>query len=41
MFPQGGLQFRKNGFHFGVLDCCALGAKLSNAFVKWGDLHNY
>ena len=41
MFPQGGLQFRKNGFHFGLLGRGGLGAKLSYAFVKWGDLHDY
>ena len=36
MFPQGGLQFRKNGFHFGLLGRGGLAAKLSYAFVKWG-----
>ena len=41
MFPQGGLQFRNNGFHFGLLGRGGLGAKLSYAFVKWGDLHDY
>ena len=41
MFPQGGLQFRKNGFRFGLLGRCGLGAKLSNAFVERGDLHNF
>jgi hypothetical protein len=40
MFPQSGLQFHKNGFHFGILRRC-LGAKLSNAVVKRGDLHSY
>ena len=40
MFPQGGLQFRKNGLHVGFLGCCGLGAKLFNSFIKWWDLHN-
>ena len=41
MFPQSVLSLRKNGPHFGFRGRRGLSAKLSNAFVKWGDLHNY